>query len=99
MRILHVMESTIGGTRRHIVDAASGLRAGGFDVHLAVSTLRQPDFETDLARLEKEGVGVLRLPMVREIRPDRDLPHLAALSRHLESLQPDVVHTHSSKAG
>lgn len=99
MRILHVMESTIGGTRRHLVDAASGLRARGLDVHLAVSTLRQPDFERDLERLEASGCGVLRLPMVREIRPDRDLPHLAALSRHLEALRPDVVHTHSSKAG
>lgn len=99
MRILHVMESTIGGTRRHIVDAAAGLRARGLDVHLAVSTLRQPDFERDLERLEASGVGVLRLPMVREIQPGRDLAHLAALSRHLESLRPDVVHTHSSKAG
>jgi glycosyltransferase involved in cell wall biosynthesis len=99
MRILHVMESTIGGTRRHLVDACSGLRARGFDVHLAVSTLRQPDFELDLQRLEASGCGVLRLPMVREIRPDRDLPHLAALARHLEALRPDVVHTHSSKGG
>jgi glycosyltransferase involved in cell wall biosynthesis len=99
MRILHVMESTIGGTRRHLVDAAAGLRARGLDVHVAASTLRQPDFERDLARLESLGVGVLRLPMVREIHPGRDLPHLATLSRHLERLRPDVVHTHSSKAG
>ncbi|MFN0007911.1 MAG: glycosyltransferase family 4 protein [Planctomycetota bacterium] len=99
MRILHVMESTIGGTRRHIVDAAAGLRSRGLDVHLAVSTLRQPDFERDLQYLEASGVGVLRLPMVREIQPGRDLAHLAALARHLECLRPDVVHTHSSKAG
>jgi glycosyltransferase involved in cell wall biosynthesis len=99
MRILHVMESTIGGTRRHLVDACSGLRARGLDVHLAVSTLRQPDFERDLERLEASGCGVLRLPMVREVNPGRDLPHLAALARHLEALRPDVVHTHSSKAG
>lgn len=99
MRILHVMESTIGGTRRHLVDAASGLRARGHDVHLAVSSLRQPDFERDLERLEASGCGVLRLPMVREIQPGRDLPHLGALARHLEALRPDVVHTHSSKAG
>jgi len=99
MRILHVMESTIGGTRRHLVDAASGLRARGIDVHLAVSTLRQPDFERDLERLEVSGCGILRLPMVREINPGRDLPHLALLSRHLEALRPDVIHTHSSKAG
>jgi len=99
MRVLHVMESTIGGTRRHLVDLAAGQRARGLDVNLAVSSLRQASFEGDLGRLEAAGCGVLRLPMVREISPGRDLAHLAALSRHLEKLRPDVVHTHSSKGG
>jgi glycosyltransferase involved in cell wall biosynthesis len=99
MRVLHVMEATIGGTRRHIVDAAAGQRARGLDVHLAVSTLRQPGFERDLARLEALGCGVLRLPMVREVSPGRDLAHLVALARHLEDLRPEIVHTHSSKGG
>ena len=99
MRVLHVMESTIGGTRRHIVDAAEGQLARGLDVHLAVSTLRQASLERDLERLEARGCGVLRLPMVREIAPLRDLGHVGALARHLEALRPDVVHTHSSKGG
>jgi glycosyltransferase involved in cell wall biosynthesis len=42
---------------------------------------------------------VLRLPMVREVRPGTDFAHYRALLRHLEAVQPDVVHTHSSKAG
>jgi glycosyltransferase involved in cell wall biosynthesis len=99
MRVLHVMESTIGGTRRHLVDLASGQRRRGLDVHLAVSNLRQASFESDLARLEAEGCGVLRIPMVREIAPAQDAVHLAALARHLESLRPQIVHTHSSKGG
>jgi len=93
------MESTIGGTRRHIVDLALGQKSRGLDVHLAVSSLRQASFEQDLRFLESRGCGVLRLPMVREIAPGRDALHLAALARHLESLQPGIVHTHSSKAG
>jgi glycosyltransferase involved in cell wall biosynthesis len=99
MRVLHVMESTIGGTRRHLVDLAAGQRARGLDVHLAVSNLRQASFDADLARLAAAGCGILVLPMLREIAPGRDAVHVAALSRHLERLRPEIVHTHSSKGG
>jgi glycosyltransferase involved in cell wall biosynthesis len=99
MRVLHVMEATIGGTRRHIGDVAAGQVARGIEVHLAVSTERQPEFEGDLRRLERMGVSVMRLPMVRAIRPSVDFAHVRALARHMESVRPDVVHTHSSKAG
>jgi glycosyltransferase involved in cell wall biosynthesis len=99
MRVLHVMEATIGGTRRHITDVAREQRARGIEVHLAVSTERQPDFEGDLARLEQDGVHVTRLPMVRAIDPKLDFAHWRALARHMERVRPDVVHTHSSKAG
>src|SRR5437773_1816714 len=93
------MECTIGGTRRHIVDVTSGERELGFDVHLVAASLRAPDFERDLERLEHVGVHVTRLPMVRAIRPRQDLAHLSFLRAHLVQLRPDVVHTHSSKAG
>jgi glycosyltransferase involved in cell wall biosynthesis len=93
------MECTIGGTRRHLVDVALGQKALGLDVHVTASTLRQPDFETDLARLEQHGIVVTRLPMLRAISPLEDARHLAALRRQLERTRPDVVHTHASKAG
>jgi glycosyltransferase involved in cell wall biosynthesis len=99
MRVLHVMESTIGGTRRHLVDLASGQKARGLDVHLAVSDLRQASFAKDLERLEAEGCGVARIRMVREISPGHDAVHWAAIARHLERLRPEIVHTHSSKGG
>lgn len=99
MRVLHVMECTIGGTRRHLVDVAAGQRALGLDVALAVSALRQPEVETDLARLERLGARVHRVPMVRELSPLADARDLRALRRVLRDERPDVVHTHASKAG
>lgn len=99
MRVLHVMEATIGGTRRHLGDVVRGELAAGLEVHAAASSLRQPDFERDLEGLEARGARVLRLPMVRELSPARDAAHLRALMRHLERVRPDVVHTHSSKGG
>jgi glycosyltransferase involved in cell wall biosynthesis len=99
MRVLQVMECTIGGTRRHIVDVCAGLAQRGVDTHLVASTLRQADFADDLHALEACGVRVTRLPMVRELAPLQDARHLLALTRLIEREQPDIVHTHSSKAG
>jgi len=93
------MECTIGGTRRHLVDVAAGQRAIGLDVAVAVSALRQPDFERDLARLEALGVRVHRVPMVRELSLRADARDFRALRRVLRDERPDVVHTHASKAG
>lgn len=93
------MEATIGGTRRHLVDVAEGQRRAGLDVAVAVSTLRDPDLPRDLERLEALGVRVHRVPMVRQIAPALDWRHERALRALLRVERPDVVHTHSSKAG
>lgn len=99
MRVLLVMESTIGGTRRHLVDLAGGLLRAGDEVHLCVAAERQASFRADLARLADEGAHVHELPMVRSIAPRTDWIHKRAMQRLITGLKPDVVHTHSSKAG
>ncbi len=99
MRVLHVIEATIGGARRHVVDAVRGQAHAGVEVWLAAAARREPAFRTDLAALEGEGAHCLELPMVREIRPGRDLAHLRSLVALIARVRPDVVHTHSSKAG
>ncbi len=99
MRVLLVMEATIGGTRRHIVDVARGLSRRGVETHLVASAERVPAFRADLAGLARDGVHVREIPMVREIRPGVDFRHHQALVSLLHQIRPDVVHTHSSKAG
>lgn len=99
MHVLHVMEATIGGTRRHLVDVASGQIRAGYEVSVIVSALRDPGFAADLDALERLGVHVTCIPMVREIRPIKDLVHMRQIARVLRERRPDVVHTHSSKAG
>lgn len=99
MHVLHVIEATIGGTRRHVVDACRGLRRRGVRITLVASALREPRFRADLESLAREGIEVRELPMVRAIRPHKDAAHVLALRRILKELRPDIVHTHSSKAG
>lgn len=99
LRVVHVMEATIGGTRRHLRDVARAQKELGLDVAVIASTLREPRVEGDLADLEARGVRVERLPMRREIAPFADYRHLRALEQLFAELAPDVVHSHSSKAG
>jgi len=99
MRVLEVMEATIGGTRRHLVDLAGGLLAAGDEVHLCVANEREPRFGADLKDLAARGAHVHLLPMARSIAPRRDWGHMKELAELVRQIQPDVVHTHSSKAG
>ena len=99
MKILHVMECTIGGTRRHLVDLARGQAALGHDVYVIAAGLRDEGILVDFERLKAQGVGVHRLDMVRAIKPALDWKHYGQLKYLIEQLAPDIVHSHSSKAG
>ena len=97
-RVLMVVESSSGGTGRHVVDLCRGLADRGCEVHLLYSTGR-----TD--RLFLEGVCSLPavrcepLAMRREIHPS-DLAAVLEARRYLHLHGPfDAVHGHSSKGG
>lgn len=47
----------------------------------------------------EEGIQVVTVPMTRAITPFTDLRSLAGLVRALRRLRPDIVHTHTPKAG
>lgn len=97
--VLHVMEATIGGTRRHLLDAVLAQRRLGLRVAVVASAERMPAVRADFERMRAAGAAVEELPMQRAIRPWTDWRHLRALERALRRLRPEVVHTHSSKAG
>lgn len=99
MRVLHIIEATIGGARRHVVDVCRGLAQRGVDTALVCAALREPAMRRDMAELAALGVEVRELPMLRAIRPHVDLAHVWELRRVMRELRPDIVHTHSSKAG
>ncbi|MEO6709659.1 MAG: glycosyltransferase, partial [Planctomycetota bacterium] len=99
MRILHAMECTIGGTRRHLVDVARGQLERGHQLALAVACLREPRFQADLEDLARRGARVFEIPMLRSISPWSDARHLGAVRAALRAFEPEIVHTHSSKAG
>jgi glycosyltransferase involved in cell wall biosynthesis len=99
VRVLQIMECTIGGTRRHLRDLAHGLSQRGVSVEVVCAALREPRMREDMAAMQAAGIVVHELPMVRPIKPLTDLRHWLKLAWIVLDRRFDVIHTHSSKAG
>lgn len=106
LRILHISTRLIlGGSQENTVLSCEGQARLGHEVHLAFGPIYGPEgsmlerverFRTDDAR----RITTHEVPsLVRELSPVRDWRCLRELKRLVVRLQPDVVHTHSSKAG
>jgi glycosyltransferase involved in cell wall biosynthesis len=101
MKIVHVITRLIlGGAQENTLLTVDGLHhAYGDDVTLITGPAEGP--EGDLfARAKERDLKVELMPeLVRAIRPMTDLRAYRALRRSIRRLKPDVVHSHSSKAG
>ncbi len=101
MRVVHVITRLIlGGAQENTLLTVEGLRRRyGDDVTLITGPAGGP--EGDLfGRAAGQGVRVEVMPeLVRAVRPAADLRAYLGLRAAFRRLRPEVVHTHSSKAG
>lgn len=100
MRICHVITRLIiGGAQENTLLTCEGLHAAGHDVTLVAGPTRGPEGAL-VARAQAGGYRYVEVPeLVRQINPWLDARAMRELQRELAALRPDVVHTHSSKAG
>ncbi len=100
MRIVHLITRLIiGGAQENTLLSCEGLQAKGHQVHLISGPTTGPEGSlVDRARAGGYAFEELAY-LVREVSPRQDFRALRALRRRLAELRPDVVHTHSSKAG
>lgn len=99
IRVLHIIEATTGGTRRHLKNLVTHLDPSRFDVSVICSTMRDSTFLYDIEDMRAKGVKVHVVQMVREINPLKDFLAFLKLIRIIQPELYDIVHTHSSKAG
>lgn len=99
MRVLHILEATYGGTRRHVLDLLPALQARGILNTLIYSPWRNPDFAHDADALNQHGIRTCAVPMTRGSGGTRDFQSLRLLHEHLKTSHYDVIHCHSTKAG
>ncbi|MBK8905694.1 MAG: glycosyltransferase family 4 protein [Anaerolineaceae bacterium] len=100
-KILHVLEATVGGTRRHLLSLAANLNNNYFQVEVAAPKIRHTSIDDTsfVEELSKIGIPHHYVDMSREIQPFSDLKSLWTLTRLIHQKQYDLVHVHSSKAG
>jgi glycosyltransferase involved in cell wall biosynthesis len=101
MRIMNISTRLIlGGSQEHAVLSCEGQADDGHDVALVYGPIYGPE-GTHLDRaVDHGGIECIETPnLVREISPWRDYRCWRQLRALINRWKPDVVHTHSSKAG
>lgn len=100
MRIVHVVARlNAGGVARQVSWLVDALQQSGHEVVLLSGCVR--DGETDGTYLAVERAILLQqiATLGRRLDPWADVKALVGLYRALVRFQPDVIHTHGSKAG
>lgn len=106
LTILHVSTRLIlGGSQENTILSCEGQANLGHDVHLAFGPIYGPEGSL-LERAERfrthddRPIDCHEIPsLVREISLSKDRACLRELEELIKEIQPDIVHTHSSKAG
>jgi glycosyltransferase involved in cell wall biosynthesis len=97
MRVLHVIARlNVGGTARYITQLAHELPKHGIETFVATGFVQGAEVEDPSA----QSIDLIRVPsMGRSIRPIKD--HLARrqLDKIIQEVKPDIIHTHTFKAG
>ena len=101
LRVLEVMEATIGGTKRHLLALIRGLDRSRFQLEVAAPRVRFEAFDDVSFSREVAEAGIRQhyIPMRRTISPVNDAACLLRLVALMRRGRYDLVHTHSSKAG
>lgn len=99
IRVVHILEATTGGTRRHLFDLVTGLDPERFQASVICSTQRDKSFLDDIAEFRARGITVHVVRMVRPISPLLDLVSFLRILSIIRRERYSIVHTHSSKAG
>ncbi len=101
MRVAHVITRLIvGGAQENTVSSVLGLHEKP-DVNVRLYCGHSSGLEGSLEPLVEKTDGLFHLVpnLIRPVRPLNDLLAYRQLWREFDSFQPDIVHTHSGKAG
>ncbi len=96
LRVAHIItQLELGGAQRNTLYTVTHLDTQRFEPCLIAGPGGILDDET-----RNTGIPTFFIPtLVRPIRPIKDVRALVAIYKLLRTIQPDIVHTHSSKAG
>jgi glycosyltransferase involved in cell wall biosynthesis len=97
MRVLHVIARlNVGGTARYITQLANELPKHGIETFIATGFVQGAEIEDESA----QSIDLIRIPsMGRSINPIKDHFARKQLDKIISEVKPDIIHTHTFKAG
>jgi glycosyltransferase involved in cell wall biosynthesis len=101
MRVTHVITRLIvGGAQENTLDSVLGLRRKpGIDINLISGPTAGPEGSLEARCHSYPGLLTILPELIRPIQPWRDWQALKSLVATFRKQQPEIVHTHSGKAG
>ena len=97
MRVLHVIARlNVGGTARYITQLANELPKHGIETFVATGFVQGAEVEDESA----QSIDLIRIKsMGRSINPIKDHFARKQLEKIIVQVKPDIIHTHTFKAG
>ena len=97
MRVLHVIARlNVGGTARYITQLANELPKHGIETFVATGFVQGAEVEDESAN----SIDLVRIKsMGRSINPIKDHFARKQLEKIIDEVKPDIIHTHTFKAG
>ncbi|NBR23556.1 MAG: glycosyltransferase family 1 protein [Micrococcales bacterium] len=97
MRVLHVIARlNVGGTARYITQLANELPKHDIETFVATGFVQGAEVEDESA----QSIDLIRIKsMGRSIRPIKDHFARMQLDKIIREVKPDIIHTHTFKAG
>ena len=97
MRVLHVIARlNVGGTARYITQLAHELPKHGIETFVATGFVQGAEVEDESA----QSIDLIRIPsMGRSINPIKDHFARKQLDKIIAEVKPEIIHTHTFKAG
>ncbi len=97
MRVLQVIARlNVGGTARYVGRLVTDLPERGVETLVATGEVQGAESEDPIARV----IEIKRVPHLgRRINPVADLKALRELQKMADEYKPDIIHTHTFKAG
>ncbi len=101
MRVVHVITRLIvGGAQENTIASVLGLRnRPGVEVSLISGPTTGPEGSLEARVAGPPGLLTILPSLVRPLHPWHDLQAWRQLTAHFRRVRPDIVHTHSGKAG
>jgi glycosyltransferase involved in cell wall biosynthesis len=97
MRVLHVIARlNVGGTARYITQLANELPKHGIETFVATGFVQGEEIEDPSA----QSIDLIRIKsMGRSVNPIKDQLARKQLEKIIAEVKPDIIHTHTFKAG